>query len=118
SLDITSYPDDLRNTPHRALQPPSIPARGIDQSIAILFDDLLFSCRTIRAGLDALSDIGRPQSIQFAAVVDSGPRQLPIRDDYVGKNVPNSRDEDTDVLSSDIDGRDAVVLTRGITSTQ
>ena len=118
SLDITLYRDDLRNKPHRALQPTSIPAGGTDQSIVILVDDVLFSGRTIRAALDALSDIGRPQSIQLAVLVDRGHRQVPIRADYVGKNVPTSRDEDIDVLISDIDGRDAVVLTRGITSTQ
>ena len=83
-----------------------------------MVDDVLFSGRTIRAALDALSDIGRPESIQLAVLVDRGHRQVPIRADYVGKNVPTARDEDIDVLISDIDGRDAVVLTRSITSTQ
>ena len=118
SLDITLYRDDLRNKPHRALQPTSIPAGGIDNAIVVLVDDVLFSGRTIRAALDALGDIGRPQSIQLAVLVDRGHRQVPIRADYVGKNVPTSSNEDIDVLISDIDGRDAVVLTRGITSTQ
>lgn len=118
SLDITLYRDDLRNKPHRALQPTSIPTGGIDNAIVILVDDVLYSGRTIRAALDALSDIGRPESIQLAVLVDRGHRQVPIRADYVGKNVPTARDEDIDVLISDIDGRDAVVLTRGITSTQ
>jgi pyrimidine operon attenuation protein/uracil phosphoribosyltransferase len=118
SLDITLYRDDLRNKPHRALQPTSIPAGGIDNAIVVLVDDVLFSGRTIRAALDALSDIGRPQSIQLAVLVDRGHRQVPIRADYVGKNVPTASNEDIDVLISDIDGRDAVVLTRGITSTQ
>ena len=118
SLDITLYRDDLRNKPHRALQPTSIPAGGIDNAIVGLVDDVLFSGRTIRAALDALGDIGRPQSIQLAVLVDRGHRQVPIRADYVGKNVPTASNEDIDVLISDIDGRDAVVLTRGITSTQ
>ena len=118
SLDITLYRDDLRNKPHRALQPTSIPAGGIDNAIVVLVDDVLFSGRTIRAALDALGDIGRPQSIQLAVLVDRGHRQVPIRADYVGKNVPTASNEDIDVLISDIDGRDAVVLTRGITSTQ
>ncbi|AQX71131.1 bifunctional pyr operon transcriptional regulator/uracil phosphoribosyltransferase PyrR [Corynebacterium stationis] len=118
SLDITLYRDDLRNKPHRALQPTSIPAGGIDNAIVVLVDDVLFSGRTIRAALDAIGDIGRPQSIQLAVLVDRGHRQVPIRADYVGKNVPTASNEDIDVLISDIDGRDAVVLTRGITSTQ
>ena len=118
SLDITLYRDDLRNKQHRALQPTSIPAGGIDNAIVVLVDDVLFSGRTIRAALDALGDIGRPQSIQLAVLVDRGHRQVPIRADYVGKNVPTASNEDIDVLISDIDGRDAVVLTRGITSTQ
>ena len=118
SLDITLYRDDLRNKPHRALQPTSIPAGGIDNAIVVLVDDVFFSGRTIRAALDALGDIGRPQSIQLAVLVDRGHRQVPIRADYVGKNVPTASNEDIDVLISDIDGRDAVVLTRGITSTQ
>ena len=118
SLDITLYRDDLRNKPHRALQPTSIPAGGIYNAIVVLVDDVLFSGRTIRAALDALGDIGRPQSIQLAVLVDRGHRQVPIRADYVGKNVPTASNEDIDVLISDIDGRDAVVLTRGITSTQ
>lgn len=118
SLDITLYRDDLRSKPHRALQPTSIPAGGIDNAIVVLVDDVLFSGRTIRAALDALGDIGRPQSIQLAVLVDRGHRQVPIRADYVGKNVPTASNEDIDVLISDIDGRDAVVLTRGITSTQ
>ena len=118
SLDITLYRDDLRKKPHRALQPTSIPKQGTDNAVVILVDDVLFSGRTIRSALDALSDIGRPESIQLAVLVDRGHRQVPIRADYVGKNVPTARDEDIDVLISDIDGRDAVVLTRGITSTQ
>lgn len=112
SLDITLYRDDLRDRPHRALQPTRIPDSGIDGKIVVLVDDVLFSGRTIRAALDALSAIGRPDAIQLAVLVDRGHRQLPIRADYVGKNLPTSRDEDVQVLVADIDGRDAVILTR------
>ncbi|MCS5479575.1 bifunctional pyr operon transcriptional regulator/uracil phosphoribosyltransferase PyrR [Corynebacterium sp. YIM 101645] len=112
ALDITLYRDDLRNKPHRALQPTTIPAGGIDGTTVILVDDVLFSGRTIRAALDALRDIGRPENIQLAVLVDRGHRQLPIRADYVGKNLPTSRSEGVDVLLEAIDGRDAVILTR------
>lgn len=112
SLDITLYRDDLRKGPHRALQPTDIPRAGIDGATVVLVDDVLFSGRTIRAALDAIADIGRPQVIQLAVLVDRGHRQLPIRADYVGKNLPTSRDEDVQVLAADLDGRDAVILTR------
>ena len=112
SLDITLYRDDLRNKPHRALQPTNIPAGGIDNAVVILVDDVLYSGRTIRAALDALSDVGRPAAIQLAVLVDRGHRQVPIRADYVGKNVPTAREEDISVFISEIDDRDAVVLTR------
>ena len=78
----------------------------------VLVDDVLFSGRTIRAALDALRDIGRPENIQLAVLVDRGHRQLPIRADYVGKNLPSSRAEDVSVLLEAIDGEDAVILTR------
>lgn len=112
SLDITLYRDDLLNKPHRALQPTKIPIGGIDNSIVILVDDVLYSGRTIRAALDALSDVGRPDIIQLAVLVDRGHREVPIRADYVGKNLPTAREEDVTVYNSEIDGRDAVVLTR------
>lgn len=112
ALDITLYRDDLRKGPHRALRPTHIPDYGIDGAIVVLVDDVLFSGRTIRAALDALRDEGRPEQIQLAVLVDRGHRQLPIRADYVGKNLPTSRSEIVDVLLSEIDGRDAVVLTR------
>lgn len=113
SLDITLFRDDLRDRPHRALQPTDIPDGGIDNAIVVLVDDVLFSGRTIRAALDALNDIGRPSSIQLAVLVDRGHRQLPIRADYVGKNLPTARNEEVSVLIEEIDGQDAVVLTRG-----
>ncbi|MDO5730220.1 bifunctional pyr operon transcriptional regulator/uracil phosphoribosyltransferase PyrR [Corynebacterium sphenisci] len=113
SLDITLYRDDLRERPHRALQPTRIPDGGVDGAIVILVDDVLFSGRTIRAALDAIGDIGRPAAIQLAVLVDRGHRELPIRADYVGKNLPTARNEDVRVLARAIDGRDAVLLTRG-----
>ncbi|MFW9033931.1 bifunctional pyr operon transcriptional regulator/uracil phosphoribosyltransferase PyrR [Corynebacterium striatum] len=112
SLDITLYRDDLNSKPHRALQPTKIPNGGINGATVILVDDVLFSGRTIRAALDALSDVGRPDIIQLAVLVDRGHRQVPIRADYVGKNIPTARDEDVTVFNADIDDRDAVVLTR------
>lgn len=112
SLDITLYRDDLYARPHRALQPTTVPAGGINGATVILVDDVLYSGRTIRAALDALADIGRPDIIQLAVLVDRGHRQVPIRADYVGKNIPTARDEDVTVYNADIDGRDAVVLTR------
>ena len=88
SLDITLYRDDLLGKPHRALQPTTIPTGGIDNATVILVDDVLYSGRTIRAALDALSDVGRPDIIQLAVLVDRGHREVPIRADYVGKNLP------------------------------
>ena len=111
SLDITLYRDDLLGKPHRALQPTTIPTGGIDNATVILVDDVLYSGRTIRAALDALSDVGRPDIIQLAVLVDRGHREVPIRADYVGKNLPTAREEDVTVYNSEIDGRDAVVLT-------
>lgn len=111
SLDITLYRDDLRTTPHRALLPTVIP-ESIDGATVILVDDVLFSGRTIRAALDALRDEGRPAMIQLAVLVDRGHRQLPIRADYVGKNLPTSRGEDVAVSLTEIDGHDGVTITR------
>lgn len=117
SLDITLYRDDLLGKPHRALQPTTIPTGGIDNATVILVDDVLYSGRTIRAALDALSDVGRPDIIQLAVLVDRGHREVPIRADYVGKNLPTAREEDVTVYNSEIDGRDAVVLTRAAATT-
>lgn len=112
SLDITLYRDDLRGKPHRALQPTRIPEGGIDGATVVLVDDVLYSGRSVRAALDALRDIGRPARVQLAVLVDRGHRELPIRADYVGKNLPTSHDEEVTVWLEEIDGRDAVVLTR------
>ncbi|WP_018023956.1 bifunctional pyr operon transcriptional regulator/uracil phosphoribosyltransferase PyrR [Corynebacterium ulceribovis] len=114
SLDVTLFRDDLRTKPHRALKPTRIPNSGIDGTIVVLVDDVLYSGRTIRAALDGLRDIGRPRIIQLATLVDRGHRQLPIRADYVGKNLPTAATEDVHVLISEIDDRDAVVLSRPV----
>lgn len=112
ALDITLYRDDLRTKPHRALRPTSIPAGGIDDVVVILVDDVLYTGRTVRAAFDALGDLGKYRAIQLAVLIDRGHRQLPIRANYVGKNIPTARTEDVGVLLAEIDGRDAVLLTR------
>ncbi|SDZ23671.1 pyrimidine operon attenuation protein / uracil phosphoribosyltransferase [Saccharopolyspora shandongensis] len=111
-LDITLYRDDLRHRPNRPLEPTSLPAQGIDNALVVLVDDVLFSGRTVRAALDALRDQGRPRAVQLAVLVDRGHRELPIRADYVGKNVPTSRSEGVAVLLAETDGTDRVVLRR------
>lgn len=111
SLDVTLYRDDLRDKPHRALRPTHIPA-PLDGATVVLVDDVLYSGRTIRAALDSLRDIGRPQAIQLAVLVDRGHRQLPIRADYVGKNIPTALTEDVTVTLTPIDAVDAVTLHR------
>ncbi len=113
SLDITLYRDDLRLRPARALGPTEVPASGIDGKIVILVDDVLFSGRTVRAALDALGDIGRPRAVQLAVLVDRGHRELPIRPDYVGKNLPTSKREVVKVLLTETDGVDSVTLLVG-----
>jgi pyrimidine operon attenuation protein / uracil phosphoribosyltransferase len=112
AIDITLYRDDLRHRPPRPLEQTQLPASGIDGRTVILVDDVLFSGRSIRAALDALRDHGRPRVVQLAVLVDRGHRQLPIRADYVGKNVPTAKDEAVVVLLSETDGRDAVLLGR------
>ncbi|MFJ9696072.1 bifunctional pyr operon transcriptional regulator/uracil phosphoribosyltransferase PyrR [Kitasatospora sp. NPDC101183] len=110
TLDITMYRDDLRLKPARALEHTEIPPGGIDGRLVILVDDVLFSGRTIRAALDALGDIGRPRAVQLAVLVDRGHRELPIRADYVGKNLPTSLREAVQVRLEDADGVDAVLV--------
>lgn len=110
SLDITLYRDDLRLRPARALGHTEVPPSGIDGKIVILVDDVLFSGRTVRAALDALGDIGRPRAVQLAVLVDRGHRELPIRPDYVGKNLPTSKREVVKVLLTETDGADSVTL--------
>ena len=110
SLDITMYRDDLRLRPARALGHTEVPTAGIDDKIVVLVDDVLYSGRTVRAALDALGDIGRPRAVQLAVLVDRGHRELPIRPDYVGKNLPTSQREMVRVLLTEVDGQDAVLL--------
>ncbi|MEJ0014648.1 MAG: bifunctional pyr operon transcriptional regulator/uracil phosphoribosyltransferase PyrR [Actinomycetota bacterium] len=108
TLDITMYRDDLRLRPPRALMPTQIPAGGLQGKDLILVDDVLYSGRTIRAALDAISALGRPRSVQLAVLIDRGHRELPIRADYVGKNIPTSLQESVRVQLTEIDGIDQV----------
>ena len=109
-LDITLYRDDLRLRGARAIGHTDIPAGGLDGRRVILVDDVLFSGRTVRAALDALQDLGRPRSVQLAVLVDRGHRELPIRADYVGKNIPTAFEESVKVHVAEHDGADGVVL--------
>lgn len=110
SLDITMYRDDLRLRGARALHSTDVPVEGIDGRLVVLVDDVLFSGRTIRAALDALSDIGRPRAVQLAVLVDRGHRELPLRADYVGKNIPTAIDQAVRVRVHELDGVDEVVV--------
>ena len=109
-LDITFYRDDIGlRSEAPEVHETRIPF-DISGAVVVLVDDVLFTGRTIRAALDALMDLGRPLAIQLAVLVDRGHRELPIRPDYVGKNVPTGKDEDVQVRLSEVDGEDAVVL--------
>jgi pyrimidine operon attenuation protein/uracil phosphoribosyltransferase len=110
SLDVTMYRDDLRLRRPRALSRTDVPPEGVDDKVVVLVDDVLFSGRTVRAALDALNDLGRPRAVQLAVLVDRGHRELPIRADHVGKNLPTSLRETVHVLVEEVDGRDAVLL--------
>jgi pyrimidine operon attenuation protein/uracil phosphoribosyltransferase len=110
TLDITLHRDDLRLRPPRALMPTKIPNTGIEGKDVVLIDDVFFSGRTIRAALDALGEIGRPRTVQLAVLVDRGHRELPIRADYVGKNLPTSLDQSVKVHLTEIDGVDEVLV--------
>lgn len=110
ALDTTMYRDDLRLRPARALEPTDIPPGGVDGKVVVLVDDVLYSGRTIRAALTALDDIGRPRAVRLVVLVDRGHRELPIRADHVGKNLPTSQRETVKVLLDGVDERDAVLL--------
>ncbi len=110
ALDITLYRDDLRLRATRALGPTNLPPEGLDGKRVVLVDDVLFSGRTVRAALDALGDLGRPRWVQLAVLVDRGHRELPIRADYVGKNIPTALTESVRVLLTETDGADEVRL--------
>ena len=110
TLDITLHRDDLRTRAPRPLMPTNIPTSGIEGKDVVLVDDVLFSGRTIRAALDALGEVGRPRTVQLAVLVDRGHRELPIRADFVGKNIPTQRTQAVKVLLTEVDGRDEVVV--------
>jgi pyrimidine operon attenuation protein / uracil phosphoribosyltransferase len=110
SLDITMYRDDLRLRPARPLKATQIPPAGIDDHVVVLVDDVLYSGRTVRAALDALIDLGRPRAVQLAVLVDRGHRELPIRADYVGKNLPTSPSQTVHVSVQEYDGEDSVKI--------
>ena len=110
SLDVTLYRDDLHRHPTRTPAPTSVPAGGIDGSTVILVDDVLYSGRTIGAALDALGDIGRPNIVRLAALIDRGHRELPIRADFVGKNLPSAQHERINVHLLEVDGDEFVSI--------
>jgi pyrimidine operon attenuation protein/uracil phosphoribosyltransferase len=112
------YRDDLRLRPARALGPTEVPPEGIDGTIVVIVDDVLYSGRTVRAALDALNDLGRPRAVQLAVLIDRGHRELPVRADYVGKNLPTSRQEVVRVLLTEVDGQDAVIIGRAAATEQ
>ena len=110
SLDITLYRDDLSTVAHQPVVGTSEIPVDINNKVVVLVDDVLYTGRTVRAAMDALIDFGRPRAIQLAVVVDRGHRELPIRADYVGKNVPTSKKEVIGVKLAEVDGVDAVVI--------
>ena len=110
SLDITMYRDDLASQPTRAPQASDVPGGSIDGRIVVLVDDVFYSGRTIRAAFEALGSYGRPSSVQLAVLVDRGHRRLPIRADYVGKNLPTALTERVTVSLAEIDGEDRVAI--------
>jgi pyrimidine operon attenuation protein/uracil phosphoribosyltransferase len=109
-LDITLHRDDLRLRPPKPLLPTRVPAGGIEGKDLVIIDDVLFSGRTIRAALDAIGELGRPRSVQLAVLVDRGHRELPIRADYVGKNIPTAKSESVKVHLAEYDKEDLVEL--------
>lgn len=109
TLDITLYRDDLSNQ-ERQIQATSIPSGGIEGKVVVLVDDVLFSGRTVRAALDALTEFGRPKQVKLAVMVDRGHRELPIRPDFVGKNLPTAKTERVRVQLAEVDGVDQVVI--------
>ena len=110
ALDITMFRDDLRHQPTRAPMRTTIPAGGVEDRVVVLVDDVLYSGRTIRAALDALSDLGRPRAVRLAVLVDRGHRELPIRADHVGKNLPSALAERVSVRLAEVDGTDEVTI--------
>ena len=109
-LDITIYRDDLSTLSYQPIVRPTTMPVDIDRKVIVLVDDVLYTGRTIRAALDAIMDMGRPQSIKLAVLVDRGHRELPIRADFVGKNVPTASRESIAVLVNELDGEERVVI--------
>ena len=109
-LDITLYRDDLSTLSYQPIVRPTTMPVDIDRKVIVLVDDVLYTGRTIRAALDAIMDMGRPQSIKLAVLVDRGHRELPIRADFVGKNVPTASRESIAVLVNELDGEERVVI--------
>lgn len=110
SLDVTLYRDDLDRNPTRTPAPTEIPAGGVDGRTVVLVDDVLYSGRTIRAALDAVGDHGRPRAVRLAVLVDRGHRELPIRPDFIGKNLPSAASERINVRLTEIDGTEGVSI--------
>ena len=110
TLDVTMYRDDLGRQPARTPRPTRLPDGGIDGKTVVLVDDVLFSGRTIRAALDAINDLGRPKAVRLAVLVDRGHRELPIRADYVGKNLPTAMGERINLRVQEIDGAEEVTI--------
>lgn len=110
TLDVTMYRDDLDQGPPRTPQPTEAPQGGVDDKVVVLVDDVLFSGRTVRAALDALTDFGRPRAVKLAVLVDRGHRELPIRADFVGKNLPSALNERVTVMLHESDGDEGVVV--------
>jgi pyrimidine operon attenuation protein/uracil phosphoribosyltransferase len=113
TLDVTMYRDDLRRQPTRGPHRTEMPSGGVDGKVVVLVDDVLFSGRTVRSALDALNDLGRPEVVRLAVLVDRGHRELPIRADHVGKNLPSARSERVMVRLDEVDGYDEVRITGG-----
>lgn len=109
-IDTTMFRDDLADQPLRTPHPTQVPVDGVDGRTVVIVDDVLYTGRTIKAALDALGSIGRPAAVQLAVLVDRGHRELPIRPDYIGKNLPTARTETVTILLSETDGQDAVLL--------
>jgi pyrimidine operon attenuation protein / uracil phosphoribosyltransferase len=110
SIDVTMHRDDLANQPTRKPQSTVIPGNSIDGLVVVLVDDVLFSGRTVRAALDALGDFGRPKAVRLAVLIDRGHRELPIRADFVGKNLPTAQTERISVELQGFDGHEQVVI--------
>ncbi len=113
AVDITLYRDDLKQRRSRPVHPTDIPCR-LDGKHVVLVDDVLYTGRSIRAAMDALVDFGRPQTIQLAVLIDRGHRELPIRADYIGKNLPTARNEQVQVRLHEVDGENTVNILGGM----